>query len=142
RSPPHRPAVSAQLPLRPACPLSSVRPPLHSLSCSPRNVTIASLQGKKAGPSKSSAPLGSGRSSVLVEQRLDQLCKARARPVQPALHRAQIHARDLRDLPVALALQLAQAGHQLVMLRTLRTRLIHALLTVTLPVLIVRPRTP
>src|SRR5690606_614331 len=116
RGPPGRPAGSAQLPPRSACALSAVRPPLHSLSGSPRSVTNASLQGKKTGPTKSSAPLGSGRSSVLVEQRLDQLREARARPVQPALHRAQIHARDLRDLLVALALQLAQAEHQLVML--------------------------
>src|SRR5690606_9976604 len=89
---------------------------------------------KKAGPHTGPAPVSPLPRPPSVQQRLDPLGEARARPVQPALHRPQVHARDLRDLLVALALQLPQLEHQTVVLRQLLDRLLDDLLEVPLPV--------
>src|SRR5690606_13891563 len=96
-----------------------------SLSCQGLRVTVtfSPLKGKKNGADHR-RPRSIGQfvpslqfshgivSPSLVQQWLDQLGKARARPVQAALHRAQVHTRDLRNLLVALALELTQTENQ------------------------------
>src|SRR5690606_41997327 len=63
--------------------------------------------GKRKGrPRAWGRPRIASLTPLSVQQRFDPFREARARPVQPALHRTQVHARDLRDLLVALALQL------------------------------------
>src|SRR5687768_3408795 len=70
--------------------------------------------------------------------RLYALGKTRSRAMKTTLHRAEVHARNIRDLLVALALELAQLEYQLVMLRQLFHDLFDDLLQVSLPIQIVR----
>src|SRR5437773_322483 len=48
----------------------------------------------------------------LFEQRLDELGEAVARPVEPAFHRSQVATGDVRNLGVALSLELPQYEHR------------------------------
>src|SRR5688572_10709115 len=75
----------------------------------------------------------------LVEERLDSLRERVARAMQPALHRSQVHAGDLGDLLVALALELTEAEHQPMVLGQLLDRALHEASEIPLPVEIVRP---
>src|SRR5207248_2575042 len=68
----------------------------------------------------------------LFQQRLDQLGEAVPCPVETALDRPQVTARDLGDLRVALALQLAQHEHRPVVRGELVHALVHRLLEVAL----------
>src|SRR5438046_10692635 len=58
-----------------------------------------------------------GTWNLLLDHRRDQLGEAVPGAVQAALHRAQVAARDLRDLLAALPFELAQHEHDPVMLR-------------------------
>src|SRR5688572_12140970 len=68
-----------------------------------------------------------------VQRGRDDLRERVARPVQPRLHRAEIARRDLGDLLVRLALELAQDEHLLVMLREPFHRFLDQLTQVALP---------
>src|SRR5437762_12067676 len=78
-----------------------------------------------------------GTWNLLLDQRRDQLGEAVPGAVQAALHRAQVAARDLRDLLVALPFELAQHEHDPVMLREVADALLHGVLEEALAVQVV-----
>src|SRR5881397_1677961 len=71
-----------------------------------------------------------GGGGSLLQQRLDQLGEAVARPVEAALDRPQVAPRDVGDLSVALPFQLPQHEHGAVVGGQLGHALIHRLLEV------------
>src|SRR6266699_1573229 len=77
------------------------------------------------------APAGS---ADLFQQGLDQLCETVARPVEAALHRAQVATGDVGDLGVALPLELAQHEDGAVVAGELPDALIDRFLEVALAV--------
>src|SRR3989442_7533638 len=82
---------------------------------------------------------GSDGFQRLLEQRLDELGEAVAGPVEPALDRPQIAAGDVRDLRVALPLELAQHEHGPMVDGELPDALVHGLLEIPLAVEVIRP---
>src|SRR2546422_7550050 len=76
----------------------------------------------------------------LFEQRLDELREAVACPVEPAFHRSQVATSDVRNLGVALSLELPQYEHRPVVVGELPHALVHSLLEVALAVEVVRAR--
>src|SRR5438034_4318406 len=76
----------------------------------------------------------------LFEQRLDELGEAVARPVEPAFHRSQVATGDVRNLGVALSLELPQYEHRPVVVGELPHALVHRFLEVALAVEVVRAR--
>src|SRR5437879_4951669 len=82
---------------------------------------------------------GSDGFQRLLEQRLDELGEAVAGPVEPALDGPQIAAGDVRDLRVALPLELAQHEHGPMVDGELPHALVHGLLEIPLAVAVIRP---
>src|SRR5205809_3427358 len=76
----------------------------------------------------------------LLQQRADELGEAVAGSIEAALHRTQIAAGDVRDLGVALPLELAQHEHGAVMGRQLAHALVHRLFQIALAVQVVGAR--
>src|SRR5882762_2164532 len=76
---------------------------------------------------------------TLLQQRTDELGEAVPGSIEPALHRAQVAPRDVGDLGVALAFQLAQHEDGAVVCGQLLHALVHGLLEEALAVQVVRP---
>src|SRR5438093_2158630 len=68
-------------------------------------LTAAATPGKGAG-------VGSGLVGCLLQQGLDELGEAVPGPIEAALHGAQVAARNVGDLGVALAFQLAERSEE------------------------------
>src|SRR5688572_4495977 len=75
----------------------------------------------------------------LVQERLDPLRERVASTMQAALHRPEVHAGDLGDLLVALALELAETEDEPVMLGELLDRVLDQPPQVPLAVEVIRP---
>src|SRR5881409_760524 len=76
---------------------------------------------------------------TLLQQRADELGEAVPGSIEAALHRAQVAPRDVGNLGVALAFQLAQHEDGAVVCRQLRYALVHGLFEEALAVQVVGP---
>src|SRR4051812_16071560 len=74
-----------------------------------------------------------------IEPGLDDRCERISSPIQPRFHRSKIAVRDLRDLLVRLAFQLAKHEDLPMMFRQLRHGILDQLAEMSLPVQVVRP---
>src|SRR5690606_41020230 len=105
---------------------SMIDPNARSRNGTPTQTGVATQGGAPTNPQTKSPRVPETRGLArwpareiarLIQQRRDQLREVVAGTVQPALHRAQVHAGDLRDLLVRLPLHLAQHEDHPVMLR-------------------------
>src|SRR5213596_2930911 len=95
-------------------------------------LTAAATPGKGAG-------VGSGLVGCLLQQGLDELGEAVPGPIEAALHGAQVAARNVGDLGVALAFQLAEHEHGPMVGGQLVHALVHGFLQEPLAVQVVGP---